>query len=247
MKKDIIPCLWFDGKAKDAAVFYCSVFENSSIVEETNMLVRFETAGQEFICLNGDSQFLINPSISFFVIFDTMEEVDSTWEKLLEGGFTLMPLDKYDWSARYGWVQDRFGVSWQLALGKLEDTGRKFTPSLLFTGSQKGNAEKAIQFYCSVFEESSVDGIVRYTKDDFDVEGFVKHAQFRLGNNTFMAMDSSLPHPFSFNEALSFLIECDNQDEIAYYWDKLSAHPETEKSGWLKDQFGISWQLIPGY
>jgi predicted 3-demethylubiquinone-9 3-methyltransferase (glyoxalase superfamily) len=245
MKNDIYPCLWFDGRAKEVADFYCSVYTNSSILEETNMVVKFELSGEKFMCLNGGSQFLINPSISFFVIFETLEEVDWTWTKLMENGFALMPIDKYDWSDRYGWVQDKYGVSWQIALGNLEDTGRKFTPSLLFTGSQKGNAEKALLFYTSIFDESSVDGILRYTRDDIDVEGFVKHAQFRLGKNVFMAMDSSLPHPFSFNEAISFVIECENQKEIDYYWENLSAHPEAEQCGWLKDQFGISWQIIP--
>jgi len=245
MQKKIYPCLWFDGKAKEAATFYCSVFKNSNILSENHLVVTFESAGQKFMLLNGGPQFKINPSVSFFVVCETEEEVDNAWRSLLEGGSVLMPLDKYDWSAKYGWVQDKYGVNWQLSFGKMEDVGQKFTPTFMFTGDQSGKAEQAIQFYTSVFEDSSVVGIMRYTKDEEDVEGNIKHAQFSLGKTVFMAMDSSYPHKFSFNEAVSFVVECDTQEEIDYYWVKLSAVPEAEQCGWLKDKFGISWQIIP--
>ncbi|MBN1984820.1 MAG: VOC family protein [Prolixibacteraceae bacterium] len=245
MKKQLYPCLWFDGNAKDAAEFYCSVFNNSQIISENQIVVNFESAGQRFMCLNGGPHFAINPSVSFYVVCETKNEVDNAWEKLLDGGNALMPIDKYDWSERYGWVQDKFGVSWQLAFGKMEDVGQKFTPSLLFTGKQAGKAENAIRFYTSVFGNSSVTGIMRYTAEDPDVEGTVKHAQFKLNDRVFMAMDSSMDHKFGFNEAVSFVVECDNQEQIDYFWGKLSAVPEAEQCGWLKDQFGVSWQIIP--
>jgi len=208
-------------------------------------VVTFESAGQKFMLLNGGPHFKLNPSISFFVVFEAIEEVDKTWEKLLNGGSVLMPLDKYEWSEKYGWVQDKFGVNWQLSAGKLEDVGQKFTPSLLFTNAMAGKAEQAVQFYTSVFANSSVRGILKYTADDQDIEGNVKHAQFSLGNQVFMAMDSSWPHEFSFNEAISLVVECETQQEIDYYWGKLSAVPEAEQCGWLKDQFGVSWQIVP--
>jgi len=245
MKKQMYPCLWFDGNAKEAAEFYCSVFNDSQITSENQIVVNFESAGQRFMCLNGGPHFAINPSVSFYVVCETKNEVDSAWEKLLDGGNALMPIDKYDWSERYGWVQDKFGVSWQLAFGKMEDVGQKFTPSLLFTGKQAGKAENAIRFYTSVFGDSSVTGIMRYTAEDPDVEGTVKHAQFKLMGNVFMAMDSSLGHTFGFNEGVSLVVECDTQEQIDYLWGKLSAVPEAEQCGWLKDQFGISWQIIP--
>jgi predicted 3-demethylubiquinone-9 3-methyltransferase (glyoxalase superfamily) len=127
----------------------------------------------------------------------------------------------------------------------MKDVGQKFSPCLLFTNEQAGKAEQAIQFYTSVFDDSSVNGILKYTANDPDVEGTVKHAQFKLGNEVFMAMDSSLAHAFSFNEAVSFVVNCKTQEEIDYYWDKLSAVPEAEQCGWLKDQFGVSWQIVP--
>jgi len=245
MKNPIYPCLWFDGNAKTAAEFYCSVFENTAISTENPLVVTFESAGQKFMLLNGGPHFKLNPSISFFVVFETIEEVDKTWEKLLNSGSVLMPLDKYEWSEKYGWVQDKFGVNWQLSAGKLEDVGQKFTPSLLFTNAMAGKAEQAVQFYTSVFANSSVRGILKYTANDQDIEGNVKHAQFSLGNQVFMAMDSSWPHEFSFNEAISLVVDCETQQEIDYYWGKLSAVPEAEQCGWLKDQFGVSWQIVP--
>ncbi len=245
MKNTIYPCLWFDGKAKEAAEFYCTVFNDSVITDENPIVVTFESFGQKFMCLNGGPQFSFNPSISFFVVCETEAEVDKAWKSLLEGGSVLMPLDKYDWSAKYGWLQDRFGVNWQLSFGKLEDVGQKFSPVLMFTGNQNGKAEQAIQFYTSVFDDSSIRGVMRYNKGENELEGAVKHAQFSLGKKVFMAMDSSFPHHFGFSEAISFVVDCETQDEIDYYWDRLSAVPEAEQCGWLKDQFGVSWQIVP--
>lgn len=245
MSHPIYPCLWFDGKAKEAADFYCSVFPETHITTENQLVVTIEALGQKMMFLNGGPHFTINPSISFFITFETTEEVDETWEKLVQEGLVMMPLDKYDWSEKYGWVQDKFGVSWQLSAGKPESVGQKLTASLMFTRNYAGKAEQAIQYYTSMFKDSSVIGILRYSATDPDVEGTVKHAQFILGKQVFMAMDSSLSHVFNFNEAISLVVDCDTQEEIDYYWDKLSAVPEAEQCGWLKDKFGISWQIVP--
>jgi predicted 3-demethylubiquinone-9 3-methyltransferase (glyoxalase superfamily) len=245
MKNQIYPCLWFDGKAKEAAEFYCSVFKKSSITSDTPMVVTFESSGQKFMCLNGGPEFNINPSISFFVLCETEQEVDNAWKKLEENGSVLMPLDKYEWSEKYGWLQDKYGVSWQLAMGKMQEVGQKITPTLMFTGEQAGKAEQAIQFYTNVFDNSSITGILRYTAGDNDVAGTVKHAQFILNDQVFMAMDSSLPHQFGFSEGLSLVVECKNQEEIDYYWNKLTEGGEEGVCGWLKDKFGVSWQIVP--
>jgi len=245
MKNQMYPCLWFDGKAKEAAEFYCSVFDHSEVTSENQTVVTFEAAGQKFMCLNGGPQFTINPSISFYVICETENEIDQAWEKMANGGKVLMELNKYPWSEKYGWIQDRFGANWQLTLGNSGEVGQKFSPVLMFTGKQAGNAEKAIQFYTHIFDESSVKAIHRYTAEERDVEGTIKHAQFRLNGQVFMAMDSSFPHGFGFNEALSLVVLCETQEEIDYYWEKLSALPEAEQCGWLKDQFGVSWQIVP--
>ena len=156
-----------------------------------------------------------------------------------------MELDKYEWSNKYGWLQDKYGVTWQLSFGGMEKTDQKFSPVLMFTDKQAGKAEQAIHFYTSVFKNSKIIGISRYIKGENDVEGTVKHAEFSLGNQVFMSMDSSFMHRFSFNEAISFVVDCETQEEIDYYWDKLTDGGEEIQSGWLKDRFGVSWQIVP--
>ncbi len=245
MNNIIYPCLWFNGNARQAADLYCSVFKNTKVTADNPMVVTFESAGQKFMCLNGGPGFAINPSISFFVVCETEKEVDDAWNKFLDGGSVLMPLDKYWWSDKYGWLQDKFGVSWQLSLGKMEDVGQKFSPLLMFTGKMAGKAEEAIGFYTSIFDNSGIMGIARYEKGEPDVEGTVKHGQFNLGKNVFMALDSSLPHQFGFNEAISLVVECEDQEEIDYYWNRLTQGGEESQCGWLKDKYGVSWQIIP--
>jgi len=233
----ITPFLWFDNNAEEAINFYTSIFRNSKIgslsrYDEAGaaasgrpkgsvMTASFQLNGQGFTALNGGPHFKFNPSISFFVIFETEAEVDKLWQQLREGGMALMELQKYDWSDKYGWVQDKFGLSWQVSLGKKEDVGQFITPSLLFVGKQHGKAEEAVRFYTSVFEDSGIAGILRYNAGEQEPEGTVKHAQFTLNGQVFMAMDSSLEHPFAFNEAISFVVNCESQAEVDYYWEKL--------------------------
>lgn len=245
MQNSIYPCLWFNKNAIEAATFYTSAFPGTTIITDTPMVVMFQSAGQQFMCLNGGPYFTVNPAISFYVVMETEEEVNACWEQLTENGKVLMPLDKYPWSERYGWVQDRFGVNWQLALGKLEDVGQKFTPLLMFTGDNKGKAEQAIEFYTSIFDNSSVVGMMRYEPGEPDVTGYIKHAQFKLNGHVFMAMDSSMNHQFNFNEGLSLVVECETQEEIDYFWNKLTEGGSESQCGWLKDLYGVSWQIVP--
>lgn len=247
MKKSMIyPCVWFDGKAKEAAEFYCSVFEDASITSENQIVVVFEAMGQTFMCLNGRPEYSINPSISFYVICNTENEIDRFHKAFMDGGFELMPLGKYDWSKKYVWLQDKFGVNWQLSYGGNELIDQKISIMLMFTGEKAGRAEQAINFYTSVFDEGSgIEGIARYTKDDNDTEGTIKHAEFTLGHQAFMAIDSSYMHKFGFNEAVSIVVECETQEEIDYFWDKLTEGGEEVQCGWLKDRFGVSWQIVP--
>jgi predicted 3-demethylubiquinone-9 3-methyltransferase (glyoxalase superfamily) len=87
--------------------------------------------------------------------------------------------------------------------------------------------------------------LVPYEEGEGDVAGYIKHARFSLLGQNFMAMDSSGPHAFVFNEAISFIVSCETQEEIDTYWEKLSADPKAEQCGWLKDKFGVSWQIVP--
>lgn len=251
-KQKITPYLWFDTQAEEAAQFYTSIFPNSKIGEiqhrgDAVMTVRFFLSGQAFTALNGGPMFSFNPSVSFYVVCESEAEIDRAWEKLSAGGQAMMPLDQYPWSKKYGWVQDRYGISWQLTLGKISDVGQKISPALMFTGAQHGKAEKAIHLYTSIFENAGINLLVRYEEGDDDpAVGTVKHAQFRLDGNIFMAMDSSFAHGFVFNEAISFVVHCENQKEVDYFWDRLTAGGGEEMMcAWLKDRFGVTWQIVP--
>lgn len=265
----ITPHLWFDKEAKEAAEFYSSIFPASRVTNITTLhntpsgdsdIVSFELWGQKFMAISAGPLFKFNPSVSFIVNFDPLlfnrssspqkdarEKIDRVWEKLSEGGTVLMPIDTYPFSERYGWIQDRYGLSWQLILTNPEGDPRPaLVPSLMFVGDKAGRAEEAIKFYLSVFKDSKMGLVYRYgPNQEPDQEGTIMFADFMLENYWFAAMDSAHEHNFTFNEAVSFMVSCDTQKEIDYYWEKLSAAPEAEQCGWLKDKYGLSWQIVP--
>jgi predicted 3-demethylubiquinone-9 3-methyltransferase (glyoxalase superfamily) len=246
MNNNIHPCIWYNGNAKAAADFYCSVFPNSKITIDTPMVVNFELYGQKFMGLNGGPKFTTNPSISFFIICETDEEINELYAKLMDGGMAMMPLDTYPWSERYAFFNDKFGLAWQLMKGKYSDVNQKITPCFLFVGDSFKKAEAAVKFYTETFPQSSIDGILLYTPEEGEAAGAVKHSQFIIDKKVFMAMDGAGNHAFAFNEAISFVVECKDQKEIDNYWDKLTSDGGKESMcGWLKDKFGISWQIIP--
>ena len=116
----------------------------------------------------------------------------------------------------------------------------------MFVGSVCGKAEKAIEFYQSVFKNSRWGLMARYPKGmEPDKEGTIMFADFSIENQRFAAMDSAREHNFIFNEAISFIVACATQKEIDDYWKELSADPKAEQCGWCKDQFGVSWQVSP--
>jgi predicted 3-demethylubiquinone-9 3-methyltransferase (glyoxalase superfamily) len=245
MKNSIYPCLWFDGNIKEAATLYSGVFGEASVISENQTVLMLEISGQKFMLLNGGPEYKINPSISIFVTCKADDEVDRIWNALIEGGSELMPLGKYDWNEKFGWLSDKFGVSWQLMKGSIGDTEQRFVPALMFTGAQNGNAQKAVDQYSSIFSGSEVKYIMRYGKDQNEVEGNIAHAQFTMGKQMFVAMDSSFQHEFTFNEGVSLVVECNDQEEVDYYWEKLTEGGEEVQCGWLKDRFGVSWQVVP--
>lgn len=244
MKNLIHPCLWFDGQAKAAAQWYCSLFKNSSITADTPLVVKFELEGSEFMALNGGPEFKINPSISVFVLCESVEETNTLWQKLIEGGKALIPIDKYDWSERYGWLQDRFGLTWQISLNGDAPIQQKIRSCMLFTRERFGMAEKALNFYTSVFEHSSTDLLMHYPEGS-EHAGKVLYSEFKLNQQNLIAMDGPGVHDYTFNEGVSFVVECESQKEIDYYWEKLTEGGQESMCGWLKDQFGVSWQIVP--
>ena len=245
MKNKIFPCIWFDGQAEEAARFYASVFADVVVRPLNSFVVTFEIAGQKFMCINGGPRFRPNPSLSFYTVCETESEIEAIWEQLTTGGKVLMPLDRYDWSEKYGWVEDRYGVSWQLTLRKVADLGQKFTPALMFVGEQFGQAEAAIQRYLSIFDDSTIHFIHRYAAEDELQGGKIAHSQFSLLGQRFVAIDSGFSHDFNFTEGLSLYIDCPDQAAIDHYWNRLSEGGSAGQCGWLKDAFGLSWQVVP--
>lgn len=245
MSNPIYPCLWFDNQAEVAAKFYISVFKNGSITSSNSIVVTIDVHDQKFMLLNGGLKFKINPSMSFYMVCESKREIDELWSELEQEGKVMMPLNKYPWSEKYGWVQDRYGVSWQLTLGNLAEMGQKFTPALMFTGPQFGNAEPAINRYIEIFNDSTIHFISRYVDTDPQQGGKIQHSQFSLEGRKFIAMDSGLFHDFSFTEGLSLVVECESQEEIDHYWNKLTDGGEESQCGWLKDAYGLSWQIVP--
>lgn len=258
-KQRINPFLWFDSNAEEAVNFYISVFKNSGIKIVTRygadgakvsgrqkgsvMTIAFQIEGQEFVAINGGPVFQITPTISFFVNCDNTQEIEKLWKKLSEGGTVMMELDKYPFSEKYGWIQDKFGVSWQLILpGRIP----KIAPCLMFTGNQHQKAEEAINYYQSIFPNSNIIQLERYTAGQ-GPEGAVVHSKFTLDGQEFIAMDSHINLHYNFNPALSLVVKCETQEEIDYYWEKLSegGDERAQQCGWLQDKFGLSWQIVP--
>ncbi len=265
----IVPNLWFDHSAKDAAEFYISVFGDGKINAQSYypksaeegladfqkdlagkvLTVDFELSGYRFTAINADTTFKPNPSISFFYTCDSKKETDELWKKLSDGGKTLMQLSNYPFSEYYGWVQDKFGFSWQLILNNPKGDKRpKIVPSLMFTKDKIGQAEEAMKFYTSVFKNSEVSkNLNRYPAGmKPDREGMISFADYTLLGQWFAVMDSGIDgQDFSFNPAISLMVNCEDQAEIDYYWEELSAVSESEQCGWLEDKYGVSWQIAP--
>jgi predicted 3-demethylubiquinone-9 3-methyltransferase (glyoxalase superfamily) len=273
MKQKITPNLWFAGDAQEAVDFYVAAFPGSRILAKSYypksaaegladfqldlagkvLTIEFELGGQVFVAINAGPEFTPNPSISFMVNFDpsvdnqAREHLDQLWKILSDGGQALMPLEAYPYSKRYGWVKDRYGFSWQLILTDPAGEPRPFIiPSLLFSGDNTNRAEEAIHFYVSVFKDAKLGALSTYSEDTGPARaGSLMFGDFMLANQWFAAMDSAVEQDFTFNEAISLSVSCKDQAEIDFFWEKLSSDPQFEQCGWCKDQFGLSWQIVP--
>lgn len=246
MKNNIYPCIWFDGTAHEAASLYCSVFPKAKITMETPLVVQFDIEGQRFMGLNGGPTFRPNPSISFMAWYDDEAPIRQAHDLLTAGGTIMMDLGTYPWSELYSMIRDRYGVCWQLYYGKREDTWSAFVPTMMFNRQMTGRAEEAMHFYTGLFPDSSVGSILRYGPGQKDKEGTIQHAQFTIDGHLFACMDSAVDDGYSFDEGLSLVKECDTQEEIDHYWYSLTADGGNESMcGWLKDKYGVSWQIIP--
>lgn len=247
MNNSIYPCIWSNHNAREMADFYCSTFPDTRILDENPVVVMLEIFGQKLMLLNGGDIFKPNPSISLMFLTMYEAEVEEIWNKLIPEGEPVMPLDAYPFSPKYGWVQDKYGVSWQLYTARDEShIIQKLVPTLMFTGAQNGKATEAANLYISLFPNSTMRGVMHYNAESGEPETSVQHGEFLINDYLLMMMDSSLEHKFRFSEGVSLVLECDYQEEIDNYWEALTSNGgEESMCGWLKDRFGISWQLVP--
>lgn len=273
MGQKIIPNIWVNNNAREMAEYYISIFPDSKITHTMyypktqeegladfqldmagkELVIDLELHGRRFTLINAGDTFKPNPSISFFVDFNpgeddnARENLKEMYDKLIEGGRALMPLDTYPFSEYYGWVEDKYGVSWQLILSNPDGDARpSIVTSLLFSGKNTNRAEEAINYYTRVFQNSKVGLLARYEEDTGTAKkGSLMYGDCLLDGEWVSIMDSGVEMNAPFTEGISLVVECEDQAEIDYFWEKLSTVPEAEQCGWCKDQFGVSWQIVP--
>jgi predicted 3-demethylubiquinone-9 3-methyltransferase (glyoxalase superfamily) len=188
--------------------------------------------------------FTFNPSVSFFVYCGSDREIERIYSGLMKGGTPLMPLDKYQWSEKYAWIRDKYGLTWQLDVDKI-NSDQKVLPSLLFVNEKMTRVREAMQHYCGVFPNSKVLLEAPYDNSVQVPEGTLLFAQYKLNGYLLNSMSSTLKHDYDFNEAVSLIVYCDTQDEIDHYWKQLTKGGQEQQCGWLKDKFGLVWQIVP--
>jgi len=232
-RRDITPCLWFDFNAEEAVAHYLAIFPDGRIESISRygdgphagavMTILFSLRGKRFLALNGGPHFHFSPAISLMVKAGAKAEVDALAERLAEGGKT----------SRGGRLTDRFGVSWQVLPGEPDGV----TPCLWFDF----NAEEAVAHYLAIFGDARIEHISRYGAGEH--AGAAMTVTFSLRGERFIALNGG-PH-YKFTPAISLMVDCETQNEIDAYWERLSEGGSKGRCGWLTDVFGLSWQIVP--
>lgn len=274
----ITPHIWCHGNAEEVGAFYASVFPNTrwkfeSRYPETGLLdfqepfagrpltVSVDIGGYRLMLINAGDEFTPGPSLSFMLNFDPFmfggdetaarASLGNIWRELAEGGKELMPLGEYPFSKRYGWVQDRFGVNWQLMLTDPAGDPRPFViPALMFDGKAQGSAAHAADTYVALFAGTPGGAEVGHRMPYGEPTGkasaeALAFGEFRIGDQWFMASDNGSGVDFGFDPGVSLEVTCDDQAEIDRLWEALSSEPHAEQCGWAQDRFGVSWQIVP--
>ncbi len=263
----IVPNIWCQGNANDVGSYYAATLPDTSMEVvasyPTENLPDFQRdlAGQPLVVdvtvggyrirlINAGGEYRPTPAISFILSMDpsahggedeTRAAMGRMWDALADGGEVRMPLDAYPHSALYGWVEDRYGVNWQLMLADPAGDPRPLViPQFLFTGAAV-QAQQAIELYTGLLPDSAPGMAVPLPGDG----GGVMFAEFTLAGQWFSAMDGGTIHDFTFSPGLSLEVDCTDQNQIDTLWEALSAVPEAEQCGWLVDRFGVSWQIVP--
>ncbi|MDO4242463.1 MAG: VOC family protein [Actinomyces sp.] len=225
--------------------------------------VRYRLAGFELSAINAGDEFAMDPSLSLAITLDPALVEDAPTRLhalhdglLADGGRELMALQEYDFAPLYTWVQDRYGMTWQLAVGSHEAQDGsaeacgavRIVPSLLFDGEDSRAAE-ALRTWVEVldraFGASRLGPMRFYQRQGRQHADSLLHGSAVLAGVPVSAMDNGGEQDFGFSCALSLQVMCDTQEQVDTVWDGLSAVPEAEICGWLRDRFGLSWQVCP--
>ena len=269
----IIPNIWYTGNAEDAGAYYASIFDDTTSAVTARypdevpdwqaefagapLVVDVAISGYHLTLINAGGELHPNPSISFMLNFDPLmfdgdeaaarTRLDALWAQLADGGTALMDIDEYPWSKRYGWIQDRYGVSWQLMLTDPDGDPRPFViPQLMFSAGVVGKSREAATFYTELFDDAALGMIAESPEPSGNApEGSIMFGEFCIGPQWFSMMDDGGGGDNPFTPAVSLEVQCKDQAEIDRYWDALSAVAEAEQCGWLADKWGVSWQIVP--
>lgn len=250
----IIPHLWYDTEAKEAVAFYVDLFGGkldwTYTITDTpsgdSDLIQFQLGDMTLAAISAGPYFKLNESMSLMVNVASKDEVTRLYQALSEGGRVLMPLGEYPFSPYYVWLEDRFGLSWQLSYAPDLDKPYQFDICLLFSQEQVGLAQPMLDYYKDKLPQASVGQLSYYGEGEAAVEAAkLNYAELLIAGQKMIVMDHGYGGEASFNEAFSLMVYVDSQDELNFYYDLLSAVPEAEMCGWVKDQFGISWQIVP--
>jgi predicted 3-demethylubiquinone-9 3-methyltransferase (glyoxalase superfamily) len=242
----VYQCLWFDNQGAEAAKWYVSLFDGTSILYQNQVITEISIEGTKLMMINGGKHYSPTSAMSNFVYFGgNHEKFERIYHALLDGGQILMPMDAYDWSSKYAWVKDKFGINWQMDIDEINHR-QKLVPSLLFVNQRNHNVKEALSYYISVFEQSTMLMEWPYPESEASMPaGTLLFGQAKLGNTIINAMSSTLHHDYDFTPGNSLVIVCENQDEIDYYWKALGAEGQELMCGWLTDRFGLTWQIFP--
>lgn len=250
MSHKLTPMIRCTSDAQQQAEHYCTIFPDAKITKANPVVTSFEIYGQSLATINGgeNPNGTVNPSISFSLWVKNLDETKRIRDLLSDGGSVMMPFQEYPRSPSYGWCNDKFGVSRQVMYDNRENTtANALVPSLMFTGENNGKTQEAMELYTSIFPASKIDFTRPYGENEMgENPEHLNHAEFKLVNQQFIAMDSGMDHKFTFNDGVSISISCKDQEEVDYYRDKLIADGGQEvQCGRCKDKYWVSRQVVP--
>jgi predicted 3-demethylubiquinone-9 3-methyltransferase (glyoxalase superfamily) len=244
MKNKITSCIWFNGNAGEAADFYIDVFKHGEKTNQDLPIVSLNVFSTDLLFLNGGPSYAPTPAFSFFLYCGSHEEAERIFNLLAIGGNIMIPMGSYEWAEKYGWVTDKYGISWQIDGDDIR-VEEKICPALLFVNEKSNRVKEAREFYLSVFGTSQM--LMEMPADvHHGLEpGSLLFTQIKLMQSVVNLMAGPGNHDFDFTSGNSFVVSCDTQEEIDYYWNQLGYDGRYDMCGWLTDKFGVSWQIVP--